>query len=279
MLFAELHSKLSADATDLERREDVLTSTVFGSLIVGEQWALLSDWLSRACDAVGNRLHLPTGSSVEYWFWPRLAEAEPDLVLLFGDVLVIVEAKYLSGKSNASPGEDAQADNSVDQLAREWRSCDPAHPHGASYPAGLRRAIEAGGNKRVLVYLVRQPASKRTRSELSASLRAIGDSAALYALGWSDLGAVLRERQSASSPQWIVGLLDLLERRGFKAFRGFSFLADTDFDLLHKAGNWQIRTSASTRHDVSFRKALRGISIDLVKRLATTGDGRKVHGE
>lgn len=49
MLYAELHGKLSADiGDDAERREDVLTSTVLGTLFTAGAWDVLVEWLSRA---------------------------------------------------------------------------------------------------------------------------------------------------------------------------------------------------------------------------------------
>ena len=49
MLHAELHGKLDADARDLDRREDILTSTVFGTLLIADDgMSVLGRWLSGA---------------------------------------------------------------------------------------------------------------------------------------------------------------------------------------------------------------------------------------
>lgn len=44
MLHAELHGKLDDTASGLERREDILTSTVFGTLLVAGATEVLVDW-------------------------------------------------------------------------------------------------------------------------------------------------------------------------------------------------------------------------------------------
>jgi hypothetical protein len=212
---------------------------------------------------------LPVAGEIEYWFWPRLAEAEPDVVLLFGDVLVIVEAKYLSGKSGHG-GVDGEDLDPADQLAREWRSCDPMHEACAAYPVALREAIMRGGTKRALIYLVRQPASRRTRRELAASRRAIGDEASLFCLGWSDLAAALQSPPMTSSARWRAALLELLERRGFTAFRGFPFAMGTDINLLRQTPLWQFQGRPQPRITVDLPRSLSRLPMALVRRLVET---------
>lgn len=285
MLFAELHGKLSPDASDLERREDTLTSTVFGTLIVGEAWRLLNAWLSRSRDVDGTSIALPDESGpYRYWFWPRLAEAEPDLLLLIGDCLVIVEAKYLSGKSSRdrdldsdeaedTDGEDYDGEvlekpqDSIDQLAREWRSCDPEHPGVAHYPAELREAIGHGGANRQLIYLVRRPNGTKTKRELDASQVAIGAVARLFALGWSDLLAVLLAAKDAGdAPVWLGPLTQLLQRRGLMAFRGFGSVLDAGRGWAPLA-TWTMNLATGDRM-LSFPEALAACPVDLVTRWA-----------
>lgn len=267
MLFAEIHRKLSLD-DDNERREDVLTSTVFGTLIVGEKWSLLAAWFGAARDHNGKRLNLPPVTTASYWFWPRLfdgdAIVEPDLLLLFGDVLVIVEAKYLSGKSSEGSADDGEIDP-ADQLTKEWRSCDPMQCD--NYPVALRDAILHGGAKRVLIYLVRQPASAKTRRELDESRRGIGEQAALHCLGWSDLCAVLRH-QAHGIAGWTAALAELLERRGFTSFSGFPSINSGNVTVLDRARTWRIRGAQLRDRRVSFPRVLSEVPIEAVRRLA-----------
>src|SRR5687768_16534902 len=102
MLHAELHGKLTEDTADAERREDVLTSTVFGTLFVASAWNDLCEWFGRARRVrQAPELRASASGARDYWFWPRLHGAEPDLVVRLGDLLVVVEAKYYSGKSGS----------------------------------------------------------------------------------------------------------------------------------------------------------------------------------
>lgn len=103
MLHAELHGKLSSDIGDgAERLEDVLTSTVFGTLFAANAWDVITDWLSRARRGTNAVDPLQTCDATDYWFWPWLDNAEPDLVLRLGTTVVVVEAKYFSGKSSSA---------------------------------------------------------------------------------------------------------------------------------------------------------------------------------
>ena len=78
MLYAELHHKFSFEALDFERSEDILTSTVFGTLLHSEGGKeILRHWLTRARFGPGNfRLVVPN-ELPEYRFWPRLEGCIP----------------------------------------------------------------------------------------------------------------------------------------------------------------------------------------------------------
>lgn len=96
-MHALLHGKLAESNPEPQRLEDALTSTVFGAIFWAEDWKLLERWLG-----------IPSPSSqrvpiIEYWFWPRLALAEPDVVFRLGNVLVVVEAKYRSDRHDTVP--------------------------------------------------------------------------------------------------------------------------------------------------------------------------------
>jgi len=232
--------------------------------MVREKGELLRTARCKARDRSGRYLHLPSTSQVPYWFWPRLGSVEPDLLLLFHDVLVIVEAKYLSNKSGENSDEQTEL-APQDQLAKEWRSCDPVHCDG--YGMELRDAIAFGGAKRVLVYLVRQPTSVKTRKEIDASHSAIGEDAALYSLGWNDLVASLRSEVGASIG-WSRALSQLLEWRGFSSFAGFPSLTLSTPARSDLVGRWGITGSRSQRREVSFPRALAEMRIEAVRYLS-----------
>ena len=131
MLQALLKGKLSREQ---ENMEDILTSNVFGLLKYVQPEDGILNYLSLAEDEDGKRPLKSLSSlsedpldSIEYEFWPWWEEAdcygcEPDVVIKLKipdkqDLLVLVEAKYLSGKS---PEVDEGDDTPTDQLAREW---------------------------------------------------------------------------------------------------------------------------------------------------------------
>ena len=114
--------------------EDILTSNVFGLLRYVQPQQGILQYLGLAEDEDGKK---PLGylcslsevpqKSIEYQFWPWLKEpncygCEPDVVIKLEipdkqDLLVLIEAKYLSGKSSEA---DESYDAPIDQLAREW---------------------------------------------------------------------------------------------------------------------------------------------------------------
>ena len=114
--------------------EDILTSNVFGLLryVQPQQGILQYLGLAEAEDKKKPLKYLSSLSeipqkSIEYQFWPWWEEpncygCEPDVVIKLEipdkqDLLVLIEAKYLSGKSSEA---DESYDAPIDQLAREW---------------------------------------------------------------------------------------------------------------------------------------------------------------
>lgn len=150
MISALLHGKLSRQQ---ENMEDILTSSVFGTLRYLPPEGGLFPFLRCTEMPDGGRLNaldFGVGANVEYAFWPKLHErvpggsgedrcipCEPDVLLKIRPpagrpICILIEAKFRSGKSS-----DA-ADNAVaptDQLAREWDNLvalayqEDAEPH------------------------------------------------------------------------------------------------------------------------------------------------------
>lgn len=234
MLYAELHAKVGEEALEAERAEDVLTSTVFGTLFTaaeaGAGWESLTAWLRCARSLQGQTAPVPrVVTELEYWFWPRLREAEPDVVMQIGELLIVVEAKYFANKSSSGV-----AGHERDQLAREWRSCgEEAAVGGTGARAGVSLAI-ATCRERVLIYLVRRIRWRQAREELAASLAVVPD-ARLYLLAWEDLDPVLETVPA----RWSKELQAYLQRRRLSAFRGFVQVARPGTG--HGLGDWRAR--------------------------------------
>ena len=221
MLHAELRGKIGADASDGHRREDVLTSTAFGTIFTASDWDLVRRWFAKARTLEGATLSLPAITDVVYWFWPRLGQTEPDVVIQIGTVLVIVEVKYWSGGS----GDD--------QLVNEWNVS--ARPANLVYEATIREAIDAA-NDRVLVYLVQRRKLGKERAFVAQSVARRPD-ARIYILTWEDLDDALASHPG-TRPR--LELRDYLALRGIAAFRGVSTsLTAADPTLLTRANSWR----------------------------------------
>ena len=241
MLHAELHGKLDPAATDLSRREDILTSTIFGTLLLADKGPeVLCQWLSCARrfepdGRLGDPIpRLSSDHQVSYWFWPSLTEAEPDLLLRIGDRLFVIEAKYHASMGQGDDadeepeGDDEQRQSlSANQLARQWRSCRVASARFSGYPSDLQSAI--AGCELTLVYLVSAGHHARSMAELRASwseiVPASGQPPRLCLLTWQDLHQmlVLESRHAPPSPRrWVGEIALLLARRDLAAFMGFA---------------------------------------------------------
>jgi hypothetical protein len=230
VLHAELHGKLDPRAPDLERREDVLTSTTFGTLLIAHSTDLLIAWLNRArrLGPDGRLLKPDFGledAPVAFWFWPPLGNVQPDLVLRIGSRLILIEAKYESRKGGGSTAE-TDSTFTTDQLVREWQAIQSNATGIEWYPADLRTAIQT--TEPQLIYLVSARRIAVARREVRQSRDQIrgttGKEPAMWLLTWQDLHEVLtrrwNERPHVSS--WVFDLARLLsERRQLAAFLGF----------------------------------------------------------
>ena len=216
MFHAELYGKVTAESEKVERSEDVLTSAVFGTLLVAGAWDVLATWL-RGAKPVGSAGELVVGAEGPhaYWFWPWLHGAEPDVVMRLGDTLVVVEAKFYSGKSGDG-GPAVEGERSADQLVREWDACSPM-ADASRYPVLLRAAMHECSARR-LVYLVRRNRAPHEMAQVEASAKK-ATGASMYLLTWEHLHEVLVE---PSAPQWMGELRQYLEDKKLAAFRGFT---------------------------------------------------------
>lgn len=125
MLEAQLRGKLTGEQENLE---DLLTSNVFGSIKYVPLEEGLLPILQNAENEKGEFPLKNIGSivDVKYEFWPWIPEnsckgCEPDVLITImhksgKKTIVLVEAKYLSGKSS----ESIEKYGPNDQLAREW---------------------------------------------------------------------------------------------------------------------------------------------------------------
>jgi hypothetical protein len=129
MTIAEIHGKLSSSGSNIsDRLEDLLTSDVFSTFKYFSSNELLIHFLRKSINIKGEELSLPDNIlKSEYIFWPRFEHCEPDLLLKLYfpsklTYLVLIEAKYLSGKSSEYKPDEGLEISEIpsDQLAKEY---------------------------------------------------------------------------------------------------------------------------------------------------------------
>jgi hypothetical protein len=126
MYVVQMRHKLTRPEED---KEDLLTGNVFGLWRYLPINCGLKEFLGTATNLNGEKLRISSDDGLEQMeFWPWVQEgdakgAQPDVLMEFSSsstgTLVMVESKYLSGKSSEAD-EDAQRPN--DQLAREMHN-------------------------------------------------------------------------------------------------------------------------------------------------------------
>jgi len=212
MLMALLKGKLSREQ---ENMEDILTSNVFGLLQYLSPKDCLLPFLRLAQTPEGNKLleELPDGTQAKYEFWPWWNEkdcdnCQPDVVLRLNingkrSLLVLIEAKYFSGKSSEENNEQERPN---DQLAREWDN--------------LVRIAAREGAEPILVYLT--AGMGFPKEEIEDSQREYyakrGKQALIAWLSWRHLAGVLNKTEVPS----LKHLREVLERFNLVFFSGFS---------------------------------------------------------
>lgn len=235
MTIAELHGKIPVSGANVtDTSEDLLTSDVFGCLQYVPPERGLVQFLQTARTLSKDKFctHRPVIRA--HWsFWPYLrfpsrTPCEPDVVIGLesneGIHLVMIEAKYLSGKSSY----ENEGERPNDQLARELDNLDILEPSDLSWNT-IKEVID-----RSLLYLTQDASIPATalQESLKEYSRKRNRSGAIYWTSWRQLGAILEE-QSQGLDEYQIKVLDdirlLLERKGLTMFGGMTLLS-TSFD-------------------------------------------------
>ncbi len=220
MLHALLHNKLDATTPEPQRLEDTLTSTVFGTLALVGAGDVLAKWLQLAKCIDGSRDCTPMSEIRGIWFWPRLALAEPDVVIQLGGQLFVIEAKFRSGRHDtAHPDAKVPKDDEhiADQLHRQWASLQPEHVGRGRYPHQLREAIAHCSI--TLIYLVDARRRRRAERDFRESADRLPPTADLRLLTWQSLDELLATDHQAS-PRWVNSLRQYFDLVGLQGFTG-----------------------------------------------------------
>ena len=136
----------------------------------------------------------------ECWFWPRMAFAEPDVVLWLDGALVVVEAKYRSDRHDVAV--DVTADpGRGDQLVRQYRSVTTSSGNRMPYAEPLEQAIRHC--ELVQVFLVNARRQRRARREWAESRGHLPPAATLRFVTWQwrAAGRRARTRPCGSPPR------------------------------------------------------------------------------
>jgi hypothetical protein len=229
VLHALLHRKLDPAIPEPKRLEDVVTSTVFGTLLLAGADTTLAAWFVTA--TAGASPEPVTGPLRGCWFWPRMTHAEPDVVLAMGANLIIVEAKVRSGRNDLAAGdvevnaEDVDAGQGadlLDQIGRQWDSlrCAPETP---GLPSDLRAA--ARGATPCLFYLVDARRLAKASRHIDESRALLPHGADVRILTWQSLHRILhRMVTTGTAPRWASDLAAYLEYENLAGYVGFSHL-------------------------------------------------------
>ncbi len=231
MTIAEIHGKIGSSGGNLsDRLEDLLTSDVFGPLRYLHAQEGLFPILSEAtpyCETTP-KLEFDCSDEPEVCFWPWTGTSEPDVLIKCKDHLVMIEAKYLSGKSGGDDGNNSESafseftlseSTSSDQLVREFND--------------LKRESEKY-SKYSLIYLT----AHRTfpTEDIGSSYDAITCKRKkedyknnVYWLSWFHVRKcieILMEKQTNKHKKKILNDINrLLRKKGFRGFEGFSKIA------------------------------------------------------
>ncbi len=236
MTIAELYGKISSTGSNLhDQMEDLLTSDVFSACKYLRSSTLLLPFLSTATSIGGAstaELLPKDAKQAEYHFWPMLAHGEPDLVIVIKDSeegvhLVVVEAKYFSGKSSVALDEEEleTATAPADQLAGEYEDLLTLERQLALGIDGIR--------SRLLVYVtahrnIRAAALEESMREIERFHPSL-PAGPVYWTNWFALVPLLT--QPIICEKWehpiIDDLHDLMVRKGFISYKGFDLVNHT----------------------------------------------------
>ena len=225
MIEAVLHGK----SLGFEYSEDILTSTIFGTLkylpldsglIPFIEDAFLYDdlrtplWKRLNQDGIELRCY----ENIKYIFWNRHTQyGEPDLILLFTnhihgveDFLLVIEAKFKSEKSGTGD---------YDQLMRYYSSVVKGVEGFSDIEISSFK-----GKKGYIIYLTESEASDEIQDSIKSIRKAeMTFNNSLFHLRWHQLYKVLVDRKNIySNTERMIAedLMKYLERVGLREFSG-----------------------------------------------------------
>ncbi|MBU9711605.1 hypothetical protein [Evansella tamaricis] len=272
MIQAQLMGKVSSS---VQNSEDVLTSTIFGLLRYLPDNELLIEIFNSARNLEKQTLQIKRDELIEvdYYFWPKLANSEPDLILTLkyqtGEVhLICIEAKYFSGKSSIEDETvdvEERTNAQRDQIGRE---IEDILNESTCLTLGL--ICEDRSVKRSMIYLTFE--SYIPYEDLESSLEAVAQRPTvkfknedLYWLSWRHFQPVVSKFISKYNNLVITDLNDFLVKKNMVAYQGF--------DNLQSVGmlNWSYSTKTQ---DLTW-DSLKNVSVTNYSFVGRNMNGRK----
>lgn len=261
MTIAELHGKLSPDRPlgVSERMEDLLTSDIFGTMKYAGWNNGFIDWFLCAEPATVMPSPLPITQyfdkrdilSIKFKFWPTLTNnREPDLALLIefnmgNTLLIVVEAKYLSGTSDFEIGEEIKdADLTGNQLADQVIGLNAMAPKEFLKWFEIVRKNDNSHQDLDKIHLYITAHSEIPKSDYEHSSDKLGNfwPVSPYWLSWCKLADNLSRHithDESGADELLVDLSQLLKRKGLVPFSGFTItpldLGNTDPSFWNEA--------------------------------------------
>lgn len=276
MIQATIHGKVP----ELNNIEDLLTSTVFGTLRYLPPEDILIPFLEKAIlydqdrTTLSQYLHvkginLRNYQTVSYVFWPRVpVYGEPDLVLIFSnhiyeepDLLIIVEAKFKSNKSGT--GEH-------DQLKRYYIAVTEhlnefCQPEIASF----------SGQIGPIIYLTELEASEEiedTKRELEKEGKQLVHP--IFHLRWQLLYKVLEQTSIASEPHYSLiasDLISYLKYLNLQEFAGITGPTDEILEIVNRQPPIFYMDKTTMPPDPTYFKNLPEVNISIDKYIFYRG--------
>jgi hypothetical protein len=193
MFRAELHGKLPSE---YRRREDILTSNVFGFLEAADRHLFLARYLR---DYLGLEVTDAEANAAEFEFWPTYADGtEPDVVVSVGNWYILFEAKLYSDF-----GLDAN-DAERNQLRRELFE-------------GRREASRRGLRFRLVTVTLESWRDVNRYPDIRPN-----DRAHWIWSNWQTVHALLDDVQVSKRGSLGSQLHRILDNRGLRGFRGYA---------------------------------------------------------
>jgi hypothetical protein len=265
MLHALLRRKLHPSIPEPDRLEDALTSTLLGALVWLDAWDVLCDWLGleQATDFSENA----------YWFWPRLAYAEPDVVLRLGRNLVVIEAKFSSGRHDGAPILDDETSTS-DQIVRQYNSIFHDRSVRLPYTPLLETAISRC--RCVQVMAVDSRRIRRARREYHESASKLPATAEFRLVTWQKLYS--RIATLGRTRTWVSDLLSYMESIGLDSYNGIGHGLVNDASVTNMLG-WKApqRIQCGLRRTVAAMYPIRITSLLLWRQVSCESSGSDAH--